>query len=131
MKDTHMTLEDWIQNGKPEQTPVVVGGADALEPHYGALLTCAQIIIRFEGFMDGRGFSHAAKLRQMGYEGSLIAGGDVIADQWVYLRRCGFDGIESDATEADAGRLPGFTESYQADARQKEPLFRRERDLSS
>lgn len=127
MSDPYKTLEDWIHSGQPAQASVVLGGAEDLAPHYVALLTCQRIKIEFEGFMDGRGFSHAAKLRQLGYQGLLVAGGDVIADQWVYLRRCGFDELHNDETEASADSLPDFTESYQADAREKEPLFRRKR----
>lgn len=129
MNSSFNTLQDWIDSGKPEQASVMLGGAEELKPHYAELLTCQRINIRFEGFMDGRGFSHAAKLRQLGYKGLLIAGGDVIADQWVYLRRCGFDELENEAAETSADLLPDFTESYQADAREKEPLFRRKRSL--
>ncbi|WP_439102377.1 DUF934 domain-containing protein [Congregibacter sp.] len=124
-ESTTMTFGEWLDAGHPHEAWVVVAGDDDLYAHHAALLRAPGICIRFEGFMDGRGFSHAAKLRQLGYGGTLVAGGDVLADQWVYLHRCGFDALESDATAASAGSLPGFSETYQADARESEPLFRR------
>ncbi|WP_439107562.1 DUF934 domain-containing protein [Congregibacter sp.] len=124
-KLSHYLLQEWIDAGKPEQAAVTLAGEDDLRDHYPALLKVQQISIHFAGFMDGRGFSHAGKLRQMGYTGQLIAGGAVLADQWVFLKRCGFDALESDETAESADALPGFSEAYQPDARETEPLFRR------
>ncbi|MDP5070830.1 MAG: DUF934 domain-containing protein [Congregibacter sp.] len=127
MSLTSLTLQEWIEAGEPRTVTVELAGEDDLAAHYAALLPLARINIRFAGFMDGRGFSHAAKLRQLGFQGELIAGGDVIADQWVYLQRCGFDALEGDDKARSASTLPGFSERYQADAREPEPLFRRKR----
>jgi uncharacterized protein (DUF934 family) len=124
---TSCTLQEWIEAGQPQAATVVLAGEDDLAPHYAALLPVARINIHFAGFMDGRGFSHAAKLRQLGFAGKLIAGGDVIADQWVYLERCGFDALDGDDKAHSANTLPGFSERYQADAREREPLFKRKR----
>ncbi|MFT4769850.1 MAG: hypothetical protein ACI8RN_003004 [Glaciecola sp.] len=122
-------LQEWIDAGKPASASVVVAGEDDLADHYATLLRVPQITITFAGFMDGRGFSHAGKLRQMGFDGKLVAGGEVLADQWVYLQRCGFDTLESVEVASNASALPGFTEVYQADARELEPLFRRKRQV--
>lgn len=119
------TLTEWIDLGRPASATVSLAGEDDLAPHYQDLLGLPCIHIHFAGFMDGRGFSHAAKLRQLGFTGALIASGDAIADQWVYLQRCGFDAIEGDDKARRASVLPGFSERYQADVRQPQPLFRR------
>lgn len=55
------------------------------------LHSIALIAIRFDSFRDGRGFSVARRLRQLGYSGRLRATGSVIADQWAFLRDCGID----------------------------------------
>ena len=52
------------------------------------------LILEFEAFRDGRGFSLAALLRGQGYRGRLIAAGKVLPDQARHLRRCGFDAVE-------------------------------------
>ena len=49
------------------------------------------IEIDFPKFRDGRGFSSARILREMGYTGELKATGDVLVDLVFFMRRCGFD----------------------------------------
>jgi uncharacterized protein (DUF934 family) len=51
------------------------------------------IAIRFPSFADGRGFSIARQLRQIGYTGTLRATGRLIADQYGHARRVGFDEV--------------------------------------
>ncbi|MDG1119150.1 MAG: DUF934 domain-containing protein [Flavimaricola sp.] len=51
------------------------------------------IAVQFPSFADGRGFTHARKLRAMGYTGRLRAEGHVIADQYAMARRSGFDEV--------------------------------------
>ncbi|MFV0474680.1 MAG: DUF934 domain-containing protein [Pikeienuella sp.] len=62
------------------------------------------ISIGFPAFSDGRGFSLARALRRAGYKGRLRAAGPVIADQYAYLRQCGFDEVET--PEALSARQP-------------------------
>lgn len=64
-----------------------------LKPHFPRL---GLIAVQFPGFADGRGFSIAARLRRLGYEGRLRAKGPVIADQFAFLLACGFDEVEVD-----------------------------------
>lgn len=52
------------------------------------------IRIAFPSFGDGRGFTIARRLRQMGYRGRLRAQGHVLADQYAMARRVGFDEVE-------------------------------------
>lgn len=59
------------------------------------------IAVDFPSFADGRGFSIAVRLRDLGYQGRLRAHGPVIADQFAYLLTCGFDEVWVPDTVAD------------------------------
>tara|TARA_R110002167_G_scaffold17426_16_gene66552 strand:- start:1139 stop:2239 length:1101 start_codon:yes stop_codon:yes gene_type:complete len=52
------------------------------------------LVLEFEAFRDGRGFSLASVLRERGYTGRLIAAGHLLPDQARHLRRSGFDAVE-------------------------------------
>jgi len=68
----------------------IEAGEDArlLIPHLGRV----QLIeVDFPRFRDGRGYSSARILREAGYKGELRASGDVLVDQMLFMRRCGFD----------------------------------------
>src|SRR6185436_8820405 len=55
----------------------------------------AVIALEFPKFRDGRGYSWARMLRQrLGYKGEIRAVGDVLRDQWLFMRRCGVDAFE-------------------------------------
>lgn len=56
----------------------------------------ALVRIAFPSSADGRGFSLARRLRQLGYGGRLRAHGHVISDQFRYALACGFDEVEID-----------------------------------
>ncbi|MBC9247735.1 DUF934 domain-containing protein [Paracoccus sp. 11-3] len=51
------------------------------------------VAIDFPAFTDGRGFSIARRLRELGYQGRLRANGRLIADQYAMARRVGFDEV--------------------------------------
>ncbi len=53
--------------------------------------------VDFPKFRDGRGFSSARILREMGYTGEIKATGDVLLDLVYFMRRCGFDSFAPDA----------------------------------
>lgn len=63
----------------------------------GILNQTPMIRIDFPSFADGRGFTIARRLRDMGFRGRLRARGHVIADQYAMARRSGFDEVEIDA----------------------------------
>ncbi len=63
----------------------------ALRDH---LETLHLIRVAFPAFNDGRAFTIARRLREMGYTGRLRAYGPVIADQYTMARRVGFDEVE-------------------------------------
>ena len=86
----------------------------------GLLENVAMIRIPFPSFADGRGFSLAKQLRQLGYTGRLRAVGHVIADQYGFARTCGFDEVEIDDALAKRqpqeqwlARVPKMDLSYQ------------------
>ena len=77
--------------------------------------------IDFPKFRDGRGFSSARILREMGYTGEIKATGDVLLDLVFFMRRCGFDSFAPTApfdaadVEAALNRYP-YVYQHAADA---------------
>ncbi len=53
----------------------------------------ALVAVDFPSFTDGRGFSIARRLRELGFKGRLRANGRLIADQYAMARRVGFDEV--------------------------------------
>lgn len=87
------------------------------------------IAVKFDNFMDGRGFSIARLLRErLNYQGEIRAIGNPIRDQLTYMVRCGFNAFQLaehyDLEEA-LESLKDFSENYQISVEQKTPLFRR------
>ena len=75
---------------------------DLIAPALGRVKT---ILIEFENFADGRGFSVARLLRHRhNFEGLLIADGNFIPDQYAFAVQCGFDAVRID--EARYARQP-------------------------
>ena len=62
------------------------------------------IRVAFPAFNDGRAFTIARRLRELGYIGTLRANGPVIVDQYPMARRVGFDQVE--IPDELAGRQP-------------------------
>lgn len=77
-----------------DQTAVDLSNTDDPAALAGHLDRLRLIRVTFPAFNDGRAFTVARKLREMGYKGQLLAKGPVIADQYAMLRRVGFDGAE-------------------------------------
>lgn len=67
---------------------------DTLPADLAAHLGHSLIAIDFPAFTDGRGFSLARRLRELGYSGRLRATGRLIADQYAMARRVGFDEVQ-------------------------------------
>jgi uncharacterized protein (DUF934 family) len=78
----------------------------------------ALVRVGFPAMGDGRGFSIARRLREMGYAGRLRAKGPLIPDQFRAARRVGFDEVElpTDVVERHgrASWNPRPQASYQA-----------------
>ena len=86
------------------------------------------VAVNFPVFTDGRGFSYARELRELGFTGEIRAVGHFIRDQLHYLQRCGFTAFQFDDQqdlEACLASLNDFSDGYQADVLEREPLFRR------
>jgi len=88
------------------------------------------VAVHFPKFVDGRGYSTAALLRQRyHYPGELRAVGDVLHDQLFFMQRVGFDSYAlkdgKDAIHAIGKGFAPFSETYQASTDQTEPYFRR------
>jgi uncharacterized protein (DUF934 family) len=88
------------------------------------------IAVNFPKFVDGRGYSTAALLRQRyHYQGEIRAVGDVLHDQLFYMQRVGFDSYAlKDGKDVVYALQKGFTtfgETYQAATDQPQPYFRR------
>ena len=69
------------------------------------------IEVDFPKFRDGRGFSSARILREMGYTGEIKATGDVLVDLIYFMRRCGFDSFAPDVA-IDPAVLEGCLNRY-------------------
>jgi uncharacterized protein (DUF934 family) len=77
-----------------DQTAVDLSNTDDPEALVGKLDQLTLIRVAFPAFNDGRAFTVARRLRELGFTGQLLALGPVIADQYAMLRRVGFDGAE-------------------------------------
>lgn len=117
-------LQDWRLAGRPAWALVNLLGDAELTDDYAELVGVARIVIEFPAFMDGRGFSHARKLREAGFRGELIAAGDVLPDQWQFLQRCGFSALKDHEIADTASTLPKFSAAYQADTPVEQAVLR-------
>ncbi|MEM1190751.1 MAG: DUF934 domain-containing protein [Pseudomonadota bacterium] len=118
-------LEEWRLMGRPAEVAVVLQGDDDLGDDLEALLRVHRITVTFPAFTDGRGFSLGRRLRLRGFRGELIAAGELLPDQWAYLKRLGFTALESASLSERVELCVSPEESYQADALSALPLFRR------
>ena len=83
--------------------------------------------VDYPKFRDGRGFSSARILREMGYTGEIKATGDVLVDLVWFMRRCGFDSFAPDVAFNDAdvqAALTRYPYVYQDAADGAVPIWR-------
>ena len=83
--------------------------------------------VDFPKFRDGRGFSTARVLREMGYTGEIKATGDVLVDLVFFMRRCGFDSFAPNVPFNDAdvqAALTRYPYVYQDAADPAVPIWR-------
>jgi phosphoadenosine phosphosulfate reductase len=121
------TLEG-IQNGLRLSVTTPLEEVEAAAAHEDVL------VLEFDAFRDGRGFSLAAVLRERGYAGRLIAAGKVLPDQARHLRRSGFDAVElAPGADADVwGRMDqAFSGAYQPAVDSAPTIWRRRRAASN
>ncbi len=97
---------------QPEAASVRIEAGDDVRRLAPVLARTRLIEVDFPKFRDGRGFSSARILREMGYAGEIKATGDVLVDLVWFMRRCGFDSFAPDApfdaadVEAALARYP-------------------------
>jgi len=82
--------------GQTDAASVRIEGGDDVRRLIPALGRVKLVEIDFPRFRDGRGYSAASILREAGYKGELKAVGDVLVDQLLFMRRCGFDSFAPD-----------------------------------
>jgi uncharacterized protein (DUF934 family) len=81
-----------------------------------ALARLSLVQLEFPTFTDGRSYSYARLLHRLGFCGEIRAVGNILRDQYLNLKRCGFDGFElkKGATEKDwAASTSSFSVPYQ------------------
>lgn len=104
---------------EPDDDPLVLQDSISLIPI---------IALQFPSFRDGRAYSQASLLRtRYHFQGDLRAIGDVLRDQLILMRHCGFSSftVREDKSVADALKgLAGFDRIYARSVTQPEPRFR-------
>lgn len=94
-----------------------------------SLLEFGTIALNFPKYVDGRAYSQARLLRERyGYQGNILATGDVLRDQLYYMFRCGFTVFalrDDQDAEASMAAFNEFTVQYQNSVEQPTPLFLR------
>jgi len=120
-----VTVDSFLDQSNAAAVRIEPGDdARALLPHLGRI---ALVEVNFPGFMDGRGYSAARILREAGYKGELRAVGDVLIDQLLPMRRCGFDAFapdhKLDETDAQAA-FDRFPQVYQPAADARQPIWK-------
>ena len=121
LANTAIPMSDWLahQAAGADLTDVGVilapdSDVDQLRDHAASLAFAA---VRFPRFTDGRGYSHARRLRTLwGYQRPILAFGDVLRDQLVYMHRCGINGFymaDGQDLQASLRSFRLYTEFYQ------------------
>lgn len=89
-----VTLESF--SGQTNATAVRIEPGEDARELLPMLDRISLVEVNFPAFGDGRGYSAARILREAGYTGELRAVGDVLVDQLMAMRRCGFDSFQPD-----------------------------------
>lgn len=88
-------LKNWEQlSQRRDKLGVSLVNIDRAEALSTFLPKLQLIVLSFPAFNDGRAYSLARQLRQMGYRGELRATGNVLPDQLQFMLQVGFDTFE-------------------------------------
>ena len=88
-------LKEWEALSKRDgKLGVELGNAGRAEALAIFLPGLSAIVLPFPAFNDGRAYSIARQLREMGYRGELRASGNVLPDQLQFMLQVGFDTFE-------------------------------------
>ena len=111
-------LEEWeTLRHRSGRLGVRLGNADRAESLSTLLPRLSVIVLPFPAFNDGRAYSIARQIRELGYRGELRATGNVLPDQLQFMLQVGFDAFEIDE------RFP--LETWQQAARQMSLAYQR------
>ncbi len=84
--------KDWDTLAKyTGELGVRLANTDKIEDLAPYISQLALIVLGFPAFADGRSYSLARGLRLDGYRGELRAEGNILPDQYQYMRQVGFD----------------------------------------
>jgi len=83
---------------------------EAPEAQMAHLSDVREVQIPFASSADGRGFSLARRLRELGYEGQINAIGALVCDQYRHARQSGCDGVLITAEQAKKMPEPHWLE---------------------
>jgi uncharacterized protein (DUF934 family) len=96
---------------------VVLAGDDDIAPLHARLHEVPFVALHFPKFTDGRCYSHARRIRaHWGFQGDILAFGDVLRDQLVYMHRCGINAFHMRGDQdvrASRTAFSLYTEYYQ------------------
>jgi uncharacterized protein (DUF934 family) len=88
-------LMEWEQLLKHDgRLGAVVANVERAEALTLFLPRLALIILPFPAFTDGRAYSLARKIREIGFTGELRATGNVLPDQLQFMRQVGFNSFD-------------------------------------
>ncbi|WP_421694958.1 DUF934 domain-containing protein [Aestuariivirga sp.] len=86
---------DWdTLSSRPGRLGLRFSNTDKPESLANMLPRLSLIVLPFPAFNDGRAYSIARSLREMGYKGELRATGNVLPDQLQFMLQVGFDSFE-------------------------------------
>lgn len=111
---TVVPLARWLalrESGANVTNVGVIAAPDSdIAPLREHLASIAVVAIHFPRFGDGRGYSHARRLRHLwGFRGRLLAFGDVLRDQLVWMSRVGIDQFHLRADQDPVASLRAFS----------------------
>ena len=88
-------LKEWgALQARKARLGVRFGNTDKPEALETFLPSLSLIVLPFPAFNDGRAYSIARKLREMGYRGEIRATGNVLPDQLQFMLQVGFDAFD-------------------------------------
>ena len=88
-------LKEWGElSARPGRLGLRLSNTDRPEALGTFLPRLSVIVLPFPAFNDGRAYSIARSLREMGYRGELRATGNVLPDQLQFMLQVGFDAFE-------------------------------------
>jgi uncharacterized protein (DUF934 family) len=88
-------LKEWETLTKHDgRLGVIFSNAERAEALSLFLPRLALVVLSFPSFTDGRAYSLARQLRELGFAHEIRAAGNVLPDQLQFMRQVGFDAFE-------------------------------------